>query len=136
MVRRTVLAIGIVCGASAVGALAFASEISRAGRHLVEHATSLGRGFTPVPAPPSSVHGGNFSAPNETPKGDFCAFPPAGGSGAGALASADTLLGASVSAPGRLVLEGQSTIPDSLPPALCRGDSPAKPPLLPPLGKQ
>jgi hypothetical protein len=135
MVRRTILAIGIVCGASAAGALAFASEISRAGRDLVERATWLGRGFTPVPAPPISVHGGNVSSPNETPKGEYCAFPPAGG-GAEDLAPADTLLGAPVSSPARLVLEGQSTIPDSLPPALCTGVSPTKTPLLPPLGKQ
>jgi hypothetical protein len=136
MVRRTILMVGIIVGASAAGALAFASEISRAGRHLVERATWLGRGFTPVPAPPSSVHGSGLSLPNETPKGEHCAFPPAGGPSAGAFATADTLLGASVNSPPRLVLEGQSTLPDSLPPALCTGGSPAVAPLLPPLGKQ
>lgn len=135
MVRRTILAIGIVCGASAAGALAFASEISRAGRHLVEHATWLGRGFTPVPVPAGAVHETGLSLPNETSRGEYCAFPPAGGSGARPLAAADTMPGASMSSPARIVLDGQSTIPDSLPPALCTGESAAKTPLLPPLGK-
>jgi len=136
MVRRTILVVSIACGASAAGALAFGSEISRAGRHVVERATWLGRGFTPVPAPTNRGHGDGLSLPNETRKGEYCAFPPAGASGAGALALADTLLGASVGSPPRLVLEGPSTIPDSLPPALCAGESPAKPPASPPLGKQ
>src|SRR4030095_15514222 len=114
MVRRTILAIGIVCGASAAGALAFASEISRAGRHLVERATWLGRGFTPVPASPNGGHGPGARTPAEPgeTQGKFCSFSPSGAWEAASVAPTDTLLGAPGSSPGRLVLEGQSTIPD------------------------
>jgi hypothetical protein len=116
MVRRTVLAIGIVCGASSAAALAFASEISRAGSHLVERAVWGGRGRTAVPVSGTSVHGdGRIAAsPNETPRGEYCRFPPSRAATAVAAVRADTLRGSSIgSTP--LVLEGQSRIPDALP---------------------
>jgi hypothetical protein len=135
MVRRTVLAIGIVCGASAAAAFTFASEISHAGSHLVERAVWRGRGVTAVPASGTSVHGdGRIAAsPNETPRGEYCRFPPSRASVAAAAIRTDTLRGSSIgSTP--LVLEGQSRIPDALPPELCTGDTVGTP-RVPRLGK-
>jgi len=134
MVRRTGLVIGMLCGASAAAALAFASDISRAGSHLVERAIWRRRGFTAVPASGTGAHGGDrrlIGAPDETPRGKYCRFPPSGG--AVTAVPTDTLLGSSIgSTP--LVTEGQSRIPDALPPALCAGDTAATS-LVPRLGK-
>ena len=133
MVRRTVLAIGILCGASAAAALAFASDISRAGSHLVERAIWRRRGLTEVPASGTGAHGGDrrlVAAPDET-RGEYCRFPPSGG--AVTAVPTHTLLGSAFgSTP--LVTEGQSRIPDALPPALCAGDT-AGTTLVPRLGK-
>jgi hypothetical protein len=119
MVRRTVLAIAIVCGASAAAALAFASEISRAGKYLIERAVGEGRDFTPVTAG-VNVDGRVVAAPNEPPRGEYCLFPPSRDSQAATAVPTDTLRSTSIgSAP--LVLEGQSRIPDTLPPAFCTG---------------
>jgi hypothetical protein len=121
MVRRTVLAIVIVSGASAAAALAFASEISRAGGYLIERAVGAGRGFTPVTAG-VSADGRVVGAPNETPRGQYCLFPPSRDSEAATAVPTDSLRSTSIgSAP--LVLEGQSRIPDTLPPELCTGDT-------------
>ena len=124
MVRRTVLAIGIVCGASAAAALAFASEISRAGSHLVERAIWRGRGFTAVPVLGTSVRrdGRLAASPNDTLRPEYCRFPQSRASIAAAAVPTDTLLGRAIgSAP--LILQGQSRIPDALPPELCTGDT-------------
>ena len=126
MVRRTVLAIGILCGASAAAALAFASEISRVGSHLVDGVAWRGRGVTPVPASSTSAHGGGdgrlVAAPDETPRGEYCRFPPSRAAVTATVVPSDTFLRRSIgSTP--LVLQGQSRIPDALPPALCPGDT-------------
>jgi len=125
MVRRTVLAIGILCGASAAAALAFASEISRVGSHLVEGAVWRARGVTAVPASATSGHGGDrrpVAAPDETPRSEYCRFPPSRGAVTATVVPSDTFLRRSIgSTP--LVLQGQSRIPDALSPALCPGDT-------------
>ena len=132
MVRRTVLAIGILCGASAAAALAFASEISRVGSHLVEGAVWRGRGVTGVPASGRSGHEGGdrrlVAAPDETPREEYCRFPPRRTSAAAPVIPTDTLLSNPIgSTP--LVLEGQSRIPNALAPALCAGDTVGTPPM-------
>jgi len=135
MVRRTILAIGIVCGTSVVAALAFASEISQAGSHLVERAIRRGRGFTAVPASGTSVHGDGriATAPNETTPPEYCRFPPSRASETAVAAPTEAPRGHAIgSTP--LVLQGQSRIPDALPPELCTGDSVGTPPA-PRLGK-
>jgi hypothetical protein len=134
MVRRTVLAIGILCGASAAAALAFGSGISRVGHHLVVRGAWTGRGVTTVPASGMRAHGSvrAVAAPAETPQGEYCRFPPRRGSEATAVPT-DAAVGGTVgSTP--LVLQAQSRIPDALLPALCPGDT-AGPPVAPILGK-
>ena len=135
MVRRTVLAIGIVCGASTAAALAFAPEISRAGSHLVERAVWRGRGATPVPASGTRVHrdGRIDASPNDTPRAAYCRFPPSRGSEGATAVPIETLLGNSMdSTP--LAPPGQSRIPDAFPPELCTGDTVGTP-RVPRLGK-
>jgi len=134
MVRRTVLAIVVLCGALAGAVLAFASEISRAGSHLVERAVWRRRAFTAVTASATSVQGdGRLVTVPEPPRGEYCRFPPSRGSEAATAIPGDSVLGNSIgSTP--LPLEGQSRIPAALPPALCAGDTVAVPPV-PGLGK-
>jgi hypothetical protein len=130
MVRRTVAAIGILCGASAAAALAFASDISRARSNLVERAIWRRHGFTAVPASGTGAYGGDrrlVGAPGETPRGKYCRLPPSRTSIAAPLTPTDTPFSNSVvSTP--LLLEGQSRIPNALPPALCAGDTVGTPP--------
>jgi hypothetical protein len=124
MRRQTVLTIAILCGASAAAALAFVSKISRAGSHLVEGAASQGRGVTAAPASATTVHGDGrlVAAPDETPRAEYCRFPPTHASEAATAVPNDTLLGnPSGSTP--LVLDGQSRVSEALPPALCAGDT-------------
>jgi len=108
MVRRTVLAIGMLCGATGAAALAFRSGISRGPAHSE----------VPIAASPEQI-----------PRAEFCAFPPRGGSEAATAVPANTLLGTSAGLP-PLARGGQSRIPDALPPALCQGDT-AGPPSAP-----
>ena len=130
MVRRTVLAIGILCGASAVAALAFASEISRVVSHLAEGAVWRGRDATAVPSSGRSARGvdrGLVASPDETPREEFCRFPPRRTSVAAPVTPTDMRLSDSLGST-RLVLDGQSRIPNAaLPPALCAGDTSGTP---------
>ena len=135
MVRRTVLSIGILCGASAAAAIAFASEMSRVGSYLVDGAVRRGRAVTDEPALGRSTDGDGrlVAAPDEAPPSEYCPFPRGRGASTATLVPADSLLGAPGGAT-RLALEGQSRIPDALPPALCAGDT-TRTQLTPQLGK-
>ena len=118
MVRRAILAIAVVCGGTAAGALAFASDIAGFGSHFTERPALRMRGFTPVP---HASTGPLSSEPNEVASGRFCRFRPADAEAVAGPPAAPSV-GGTASSRAPLVLEGQSTIPDSLPPALCTGE--------------
>jgi hypothetical protein len=123
MVRRSVLTIGLLCGASAAAALAFASELSRVGSR-VEGAVSREHGAAGVPSSGTSAHGDGrpVGAPDAIPRREYCRFPPGGGSEAATTVPADTLLGNAIDSE-PLALQGQSRVSQALPPALCSGDT-------------
>src|SRR5689334_11448767 len=123
MVRRAVLTISLLCGASAAAALAFASELSHVGSR-VQSAVSRGPGAAAVRSSGSSAHGDGrpVGAPDATPRREYCRFPPGGGSEAATTVPADTLLGNAIDSK-PLALQGQSRVSQALPPALCSGDT-------------
>ena len=124
MVRRTLLAIGIVCGASAAAAFAFASELSRAGSQLVEGMGGRGRGVSAVRASSTSLQGDlhPVPAPDESARGEYCRFRPSRPAVTATAVPTDTLLG-NRSGSTSLIVQGQSRVPKALPPALCPGDT-------------
>ena len=131
MVRRTVLTIGILCGASVAAVLAVASEMSRAGSHLVERTVGRGPGSSAKTASGASDRGDNrlAHAPDEGSRGEYCRFPESRGAEAATAVPPDARGNSVDSMP--LVTEGQSRVPDALPQAQCVGDTVGTPLILP-----
>ena len=126
MLRRAVFTAGVVFAVSAVGALAFATDLSRVGRALTGGAAWPWRSFTPVPASVEKLKAatGHVRQTNELEKGAYCPFPTPGAPTHSAIdrpPSAATPPDSS----GGLVLQGESAIPRSDSAGVCTGVAPA-----------
>jgi hypothetical protein len=132
MLRRAVFTAGVVFAVSAVGALAFATDLSRVGRALTGGAAWPWRSFTPVPAPVEKLKAatGPVRQTSDFEKGAYCPFPTQGGPTHSAGERPSLTATAPDSTRG-LVLQGESAIPRSDSAAVCTGTQPGATPKSP-----
>jgi hypothetical protein len=118
MLRRAVVILVISAAIAAVGAFAFAADLSRFGSALTSISPWAPRGFSAVPAREKAHRAapGLLAQPDDSALGKFCRFPADGhapethGAADSAAISLDSVM-----------VGGRTTIPNSASPAICTG---------------
>jgi hypothetical protein len=118
MIRRTVLVVAVITGATAAGGWAFGADLSRVTLGLAERAGWSPRGFTPVPHSEGRTDESLLAAPNDSLAGKYCRFPQNGN----VNAHVAPLAGTGDAPLGVPLVEGRSKAPQTLQPAICTGE--------------